>query len=51
MLIQKKVQQINFTWNLSLAEGEASEEAKETLSDFSKGTVKVLRFYFVLILY
>ena len=47
----KKVQQINFTWNLSWAEGEASEEAKETLLDFSKGTVKVLRFYFALILY
>ena len=51
----KKVQQTNFTWNLPWAEGAAMffiiEEAKETLLDFSKGTVKVLRFYFVLILY
>ena len=47
---QKAIQQINFTWNLDRAEGSAMffiiEEAKETVLDFSKGTVKVLWFYF-----
>ena len=40
------MQQINFTENLDRAEGAAMffiiEEAKETVLDFSKGTVKVL---------
>ena len=42
----KAIQQINFTGNLDRAEGAAMffviEEAKETVLDFSKGTVKVL---------
>ena len=46
----KSVHQINFTGNL---ENNASilliiEEAKETILDFSQGTVKVLYFYFAL---
>ena len=46
------MQQINFTWNLDRGEGTAMfsiiEEAKETVWDCSKGTVKVwLWFYFV----
>ena len=49
----KAIQQINFTENLDRAEGATMffiiEEAKETVLDFSKGTVKVLWFYFVLI--
>ena len=49
----KAIQQINFTGNLDRAEGSTMffiiEEAKETVLDFSKGTVKVLWFYFVLI--
>ena len=49
----KAIQQINFTGNLDRAEGLTMffiiEEAKETVLDFSKGTVKVLWFYFVLI--
>ena len=49
----KALQQINFTGNLNRAEGATMffiiEEAKETVLDFSKGTVKVLWFYFVLI--
>ena len=49
----KAIQQINFTWNI---EKDTSiffitEEAKERVLDFSKGTVKVLWFYFVLIKY
>ena len=51
----KAIQQINFTGNLSRAEGSTMlfiiEEAKETVLDFSKKTVKVLLFYFVLIKY
>ena len=47
------MQQINFTENLDRAEGAAMffiiEEAEETVLDFSKGAVKVLWFYFVLI--
>ena len=47
------MQQINFTENLE-RDGNTQmffiiEEAKETALDFSKGTVKVLKFYFVLI--
>ena len=47
------MQQINFTGNLE-RDGNTQmffiiEEAKETVLDFSKGTVKVLKFYFVLI--
>ena len=45
----KAIQQINFTENLNRAEGATMffiiEEAKETVLDFSKGTVKVLWFY------
>ena len=41
----KAIQQINFTGNLDRAEGLTMffiiEEAKETVLDFSKGTVKV----------
>ena len=49
----KAIQQINFTGNLSRAEGPAMfliiEETKGIVLGFSKGTVKVLRIYFVLI--
>ena len=49
----KAKQQVNFTGNLNRAEGATmfsiTEEAKETVLDFSKGTVKVLMFYLVLI--
>ena len=49
----KAIQQINFTGNLSKEEGSTMffviDEAKETLLDFSKVTVKVLWFYFILI--
>ena len=42
----KAIQQINFTGNLTRADGARMyfiiEEAKETVLDFSKGTVKVL---------
>ena len=41
----KAIQQINFTANLSEANARIYfilEEAKETVLDFSKGTVKVL---------
>ena len=45
--------QINFTGNLDSAESSAMffvvEEAKETVLDFSKRTVKVLWLYFILI--
>ena len=49
----KAIQQINFTGNLTRFR-EARiyfiiEEVKETVLGFSKRTVKVLRFYFVLI--
>ena len=48
----KEIQQINFTGNIDRVDGGTMffiiEEAKETLG-FSKGTVKVLWFYFVLI--
>ena len=48
----KAIQQINFTGNLE-GGGQAAmcfiiEEAKETILDFSRGTVRVLYFYFVL---
>ena len=46
----KVIQQINFTVNLDRAEGSTMffiiEEAKETVLDFSKGTVKVFSFLF-----
>ena len=49
----KATQEINFTGNLDRVQGLTmffiAEEAKETVSDFSKETVKVLWFYFVLI--
>ena len=49
----KAIQQINFTENLDRAEGSTMffiiEGGKETLLDFSKGTVKSLLFYFILI--
>ena len=49
------MQQINFTAILNRVEGATIyfiiQEAKETVSDFSKGSVKVLWFYFVLIYY
>ena len=48
-------QQMTFTGNLTREEGGRIyfiiEEAKETVLGFSKGTVKVLWFYFVLIKY
>ena len=51
----KVMQQINFTAVLNRVEGATIcfiiEEAKETVSDFSKGSVKVLWFYFILIYY
>ena len=41
----KAIQQVNFTGNLTRGEGARMyfiiEEAKETVLDFSKGTVKV----------
>ena len=49
----KALQEINFTGNISRAEGEVVsfviEQAKETVLDFSKGTMRVLQFYFILI--
>ena len=52
MLIRKELQQINFTENLD-QEGNAEifffiKEAKETILDFSQGTVKVLSVYYSL---
>ena len=49
----KAIHQINFIENLD-REGNTTiffiiEEVKETILDFSQGTVKVLKFYFVLI--
>ena len=48
----KAIQKINFTGNQDRAEGLTMfliiEEPKETVLDFSKGTIKVLWFYFVL---
>ena len=50
--VDPKVIKINFTGNLNREEGATMffiiEEVKETVLDFSKGTVKVLLFYFVL---
>ena len=47
----RSIQQINFTGNLSRAEGAEMyfiiEEVKKTVLDFSEGIVKVLLFYFV----
>ena len=49
----KAIQQISFSGNLDRAEGSTMffiiGEAKKTVLDFSKETVKVLWFYFVLI--
>ena len=49
----KPIQQINNIGNLDRAAGSTMffiiEEAKETILDISKGTVKILWFYFVLI--
>ena len=49
----KAIKHINFTRNLDRAESSRMffiiEEAKETILDFSKGVVKLLRFYFLLI--
>ena len=51
----KAIQQINITWNLDRAGNTQMffiiEESKETILHFSKGTVKVLWFYFVLTWY
>ena len=51
----KAIQQISFNGNLDRAEGATIffiiKEAKETVLDFSKGTVKILWFYFALIKY
>ena len=49
----KAIQQINFTGNLA-QDGNTTiffitEEAKETILDFSEGTVRVLWIYFALI--
>ena len=53
MLIQKQYNQINFPENLDRADGSTTffiiEEVKETVLDFSKGIVKMLWLYFVLI--
>ena len=53
MLIKSNITN-NFNGNLDRAEGSTMffiiEEAKETVLDFSKGTVTVLWFYLVLIL-
>ena len=47
---RKAIQQINFTGNLDWAEFSTMlfiiEDAKQIVSDFSKGTVRVLWFYF-----
>ena len=48
----KAIQQINFTSNLNW-EGNTTmiliiEEAKETILDFSQGTLRILKIYFVL---
>ena len=49
----KTIQQINFSGNLDISEGSTMffiiEEANETVLGFSKGTVKLLWFYFLLI--
>ena len=46
----KAIQQINFTGNLEKRYVYfIIEEVKETVLDFSKGTIKVLWFYFVLV--
>ena len=49
----KEINWINFTGNLIRAEGTTiisiTKEVKETAIDFSKRTVKVLWFYFILI--
>ena len=51
--VTKAMQQINFTGNLDRPSNTQmfifTENAKEIVLDFSKGTVKVLWLYFVLI--
>ena len=51
----RTIQQINFTGNLERDNGAIIffiiEGVKETILDFSQGTVKILWFYFVLIQY
>ena len=51
----KAIQQISFTGSLDRAEGWTmffvNEEARETVLDFSKETVEVFCFYFILISY
>ena len=46
------MKQINFTWNLDQAVGKTKffiiEKAKETILDFSQGTVKVLSMCFAI---
>ena len=53
MLIKSNITN-NFNGNLDRAEGSTMffiiEEAKETVLDFSKGTIKVLWFYFNIML-
>ena len=49
----KSIQQVNFTGNLDQGGIKQTffitEEAKETILDFSKSTIKLLRFHFDLI--
>ena len=49
----KAIQEINFTGNLDRSKGSTMffivEDANETVSAFSKGTVEILWVYFVLI--
>ena len=49
----KAIQKVNFTWNLTRNGNTTiffiTEKAKETILDFSKGTVRVLKTYFTLI--
>ena len=53
MLIQKQYKKINFTGNLALDPTANTtmfiiiEKSKETVLNFSQGSVKVLYFYFV----
>ena len=47
----KAIQQINFTGNIDREATMlfSAEEAKETILDFSQGTMRVLSIYFLLI--
>ena len=55
MLIQKQYKKINFTGNLALDRTSNTtvfiiiKKSKETILNFSQGSVKVLYFYFILI--